>query len=116
MNALDTRAVRLIATLCTMRLSTEHRLALKAYFSQELSDNCEVLLFGSRTDDNRCGGDVDLLVRTPLLLKNRAWLAAQLAARAERILGGRRVDVLLLDPATSMQAVHAVALATGVPL
>ena len=47
-----------------MRLSTEHRLALKAHFSQELGDDCEVLLFGSRTDDDHRGGDVDLLVRT----------------------------------------------------
>ena len=99
-----------------MRLSIEHRTALKAHFSQELGDDCEVLLFGSRTDDDRLGGDVDLLVRTPRLLDNRAWLAARLAARAERLLGGRRVDVLLVDPATPMQAVHAIALATGVPL
>lgn len=99
-----------------MRLSTEHRLALKAHFSQELGDDCEVLLFGSRTDDHHRGGDVDLLVRTPRPLNNRVWLAAKLAARAERLLGGRRVDVLLLDPSTSMQAVHAVALATGIPL
>ena len=90
------------ATLCAVRLSTEHRLALKAHFSQELGDDCEVLLFGSRIDDDRLGGDVDMLVRTPRLLDNRAWLAAKLAARAERLLGGRRVDVLLLDLTTSM--------------
>jgi hypothetical protein len=39
-----------------------------------------------------------------------------LAARAERLLGGRRVDVLLLDPATAAQPVHEAALLTGVAL
>jgi len=39
-----------------------------------------------------------------------------LASRAERLLGGRRVDVLLLDPSTEVQLVHAAASATGVAL
>ena len=45
----------------TLRHATEHRLALKAHFSQELGDDCEVLSFGSRVDDDCLGGDVDLL-------------------------------------------------------
>ena len=99
-----------------MRLSTEQCLALKAHFSREVGADCEVLLFGSRADDDQRGGDVDLLVRSPRPLQRRVWLAARLAAHAERLLGGRRVDVLLLDPATPMQPVHAAALATGVAL
>jgi predicted nucleotidyltransferase len=96
-----------------MRLSTEERLALRAHFSHELGADCEVLVFGSRVDDNQRGGDVDLLVRSPRLLQGRAWLAARLAARAERLLHGRRVDVLLLDPTTLIEPVHTAALATG---
>lgn len=69
-------------------MSESHRLALKSQFARELGVDCEVLLFGS----------------------------PRLAARAERLLGGRRVDVLLLDPSTDVQPVHAAALATGVPL
>lgn len=99
-----------------MRLSTEQRHSLKAQFAKELGADCEVLLFGSRADDDLRGGDVDLLVRSPRILQRRVWLAARLAARAERLLGGRRVDVLLIDPATPHQLVHAAALATGVPL
>ena len=99
-----------------MRLSLEHRLALKSHFAREVGADCEVLLFGSRIDDDRRGGDVDILVRSPRLLLRHAWLAARLAARAERLLGGRRVDVLLLDPATPIQPVHAAALESGVAL
>jgi uncharacterized protein len=99
-----------------MRLSNEERLALKMHFSREMGADCEVLLFGSRADDDRRGGDVDLLVRSPRLLQGHAWLASRLAVRAERLLNGRHVDVLLLDPATAIQPVHAAALATGVAL
>ena len=99
-----------------MRLSTEQRLALKAQFAEALGADCEVLLFGSRTDDDQRGGDVDLLVRSPWVLQRPVWLAARLAVRAARLLGGRQVDVLLLDPATQVQAVHAAALESGIPL
>lgn len=99
-----------------MRLSAEQRHALKVHIAHELGADCEVLLFGSRTDDNQRGGDVDLLVRSPRTLQRKVWLAARLAARAERLLGGRRVDVLLIDPATAAQPVHAAALRTGVAL
>ena len=96
-----------------MRLSLEDRLALKAHFPRELGADCDVLLFGSRVDDSRRGGDVDLLVRSHRPLEGRAWLAAQLAARAERLQRGRRVDVLLLDSGTVIEPVHTAALATG---
>lgn len=99
-----------------MRLSTEQRLALKAQFADVLGADCEVLLFGSRTDDDQRGGDVDLLVRSPRVLRRPVWLADRLAVRAARLLGGRQVDVLLLDPATQLQAVHAAALESGIPL
>lgn len=73
-------------------------------------------MFGSRADNELRGGDVDLLVRSSRPLEHRVWLAARLAARAERVLGGRRVDVLLIDPATPLGPVHSAALATGVAL
>jgi predicted nucleotidyltransferase len=102
--------------LFRMRLSNQQRLALKAHFARALGADCELLLFGSRIDDNRRGGDVDLLVRSPRPLQRKVWLAAHLAARAERLLGGRRVDVLLLDPTTAAQPVHDAALLIGVAL
>ena len=43
----------------------------------------------------------------------KAWFAARLAVHAERLMGGRRVHVLLLDPTTVMQPVHSAALAHG---
>ena len=99
-----------------MRLSGPHRLALKSHFARELGADCEVPLFGSRVDDAQRGGDVDLLVRSPRVLEHHAWLAARLTSRAERLLGGRRVDVLLLDPLTEVQLMHAAASATSVAL
>ena len=78
--------------------------------------DCEILVFGSRLDENARGGDVDLLVRTAAPVAGKVWLASRLAARAERLLDGRRVDVLLIDPESRLEAIHRSALEQGVPL
>jgi predicted nucleotidyltransferase len=51
-----------------MRLSTEHRQALRQHFHAARGENCEVLVFGSRLDDQARGGDVDVLVVDPQTL------------------------------------------------
>ena len=99
-----------------MRLTPQQHRLLKEQITGELGEDCQILLFGSRTKDDARGGDVDLLVRSPRPLQRKMWLESLLAARAERIFGGRRVDVLLLDPATHLQPVHRAALETGIPL
>ena len=97
-----------------MRLSPAQRLALRQRFADELGPHCEIRIFGSRADDQARGGDVDLLVQCPQRLNRKVWLAARLAASAERLLEGRKVDVLLVDPDTLLQPVHRAALREGV--
>ena len=99
-----------------MRLRPELRDQLKAMVAAELGADAELWLFGSRVDDALRGGDIDLLVRSPRELAQRDRLESRLAVRAMRLAGGRRVDLLLMDPHTPTQAVHAEALATGVQL
>jgi predicted nucleotidyltransferase len=60
-----------------------------------------VCLFGSRVDDSGRGGDIDLLVELPTPLD-----ASELVARRQdfvaglyRLLGERRIDVVLAPPA-----------------
>ena len=99
-----------------MRLPTAQRLALKQRFADELESDCEIRIFGSRADDTARGGDVDLLVQCPRRLERKVWLAARLSASAERLLEGRKVDVLLVDPETSLQPIHHAALRDGIAL
>jgi predicted nucleotidyltransferase len=75
-----------------------------------------VRLFGSRLDDLARGGDIDLLVECPRPVARPVWLAAQITARLQRRLGDRRIDVLVIDPATELEAVHRVAQTEGVLL
>ena len=56
-----------------------------------------VLLFGSRTDDHRRGGDIDLLVEppAPVSAQQAVEMSSQLAARLYRLLGERHIDILV---------------------
>ena len=99
-----------------MRLAPSDRDSIVKLVHELAGPDARVRLFGSRTDDRMRGGDVDLLVSMAGPVERPAWLAARLAARIERALGGRRVDVLLQAPNLAEQAVHRAALAEGVLL
>lgn len=47
-----------------MRLSPDEIKAIISSFKQYFSDSDTLYLFGSRTDDNKRGGDIDLLIET----------------------------------------------------
>jgi predicted nucleotidyltransferase len=99
-----------------MRLLPEHIAVIKLASAEVIGAEASVRLFGSRLDDQARGGDIDLLVEAPGTLPNRSMAAARLAALIERRLGGRRVDVVLVDANTPLAPVHAVAKAQGVLL
>jgi len=68
-----------------------------------LQPGSRVSLFGSRTDDDARGGDIDLLVEPPAALTADEWVARRQAfvARLYRLIGERRIDVLLALPGES---------------
>ncbi|WP_253939212.1 nucleotidyltransferase domain-containing protein [Spiribacter salilacus] len=83
--------------------------AIREVVRRECGSTARVRLFGSRLDDSRRGGDVDLLIELDNPVERPALLSARLSALISRSLGGRRVDVLLSAPNLTRQAVHRVA-------
>ena len=77
-----------------------------------LDPNGHVWLFGSRADDARRGGDIDLYFETsrPFDLKTSLALECRLAA-----LCGAKADLLIRSPGQPEQPIHAIA-RKGVPL
>ena len=59
-----------------------------------------VYLFGSRIRDELRGGDIDLLVELPAPRSTDARLQVSIrtAARLRRLIGERKIDVLVADP------------------
>lgn len=103
-----------------MRLSPAEVAGIEEAAKQTWPAGSRVLLFGSRTDDRRRGGDIDLLVETPQRLPARQLVALRnrFAARLYRLVGERRIDVLVAppgpsgsdDPVIASARAHAIAL------
>ena len=99
-----------------MRLSPEHSAVIRQGAALLAGKHARVWLFGSRTDDDRRGGDVDLLLDLDEPIEEPARLAAQLSAHVSKSMHGRRVDVLIKAPNLMHLPIHAVALAEGIRL
>lgn len=96
-----------------MRLTDEQVAGIRDVVRAEVGEQAEIRLFGSRLDDARKGGDVDLFVEVPHAVTNPALLSARISARVGRLMYGRQVDVVLSAPNLRKAAIHDIARARG---
>ncbi len=80
-----------------MRLSPFEQSAIAEAAHAVLPAGSRVLLFGSRTDDTRRGGDIDLLVEPPAPVdtSEESALRSRLTVRLYRLIGERRIDIVV---------------------
>ena len=99
-----------------MRLSPEAIAIIIETVKARLGDEAQVRLFGSRLDYSAKGGDIDLHVSVNKPVSDWVWEAAQLAARLERLLDGRKVDVRLIDASQQALPIDRIAMQEGILL
>ena len=99
-----------------MRLTHNQIKAIKQTAHAILGDDSRVILFGSRVDDAKKGGDIDLLFETDGILGNRAATTGELYVSLIRKLGDRKIDILLKDATTLEAPVLAIARQSGIQL
>ncbi len=75
-----------------MRLSTKYVDVIKKYFKEFFNEG-EVYLFGSRVDNSKKGGDIDLYLK-PLDHTNLFEKKIKFLARIKRELGDQKIDVV----------------------
>ncbi len=84
-----------------MRLSNYCRTVIKDEAEKTFGKNTQVFLFGSRVDDTKKGGDIDLYIVTD----NKANLFEQklvFLARLKRQLGEQKIDVVFNEDETRL--------------
>lgn len=99
-----------------MRLTPYQAQITKDTVERVLASTCKVWLFGSRTDDDRRGGDIDLLVETEAVLPNRADAICRLYGALVMVLGDRKLDIVLKDARAADAPIFEIARRTGVML
>lgn len=99
-----------------MRVSAEQKKIIVQAVHQLFGQQGRVRLFGSRVDDARKGGDIDLLVELTHLPVDATWQAARLEARLQQLLGEQKIDVILAGPENADWPIVQEASRTGIPL
>jgi predicted nucleotidyltransferase len=79
-----------------MRLAAEQIAAIRQSALEVFGEGTRMWLFGSRADDSKRGGDIDLLiVPPPLGAQERLLRKIRLLTQLERRLGERKVDIVV---------------------
>ena len=79
-----------------MRLSDQEVRAIKNAVKKNFGDNVRVLLFGSRVDDTRRGGDIDLLVEYDPAVEGTDLIKKKLRTMSDIqfALGDQKIDIV----------------------
>ncbi|WP_346308576.1 nucleotidyltransferase domain-containing protein [Limnohabitans sp.] len=99
-----------------MRLTPDQIDTIKSTATAVLGQGAQVILFGSRANDQLKGGDIDLLLETDHPVVNKPQAIGQIYARLIRQLGDRKIDILIKDPQSQAAAVFSMAKQHGVRL
>jgi len=101
--------------LTHMRLSIDQIQAIRYAASTTFGDDTQVWLFGSRVDDAKKGGDIDLLVRPSPTAEQNFDQKVSMLALLEKLLGERKIDLVIEHPSDNRPIVS-VAHSTGIQL
>lgn len=99
-----------------MRLSSTQQQSIREEVARTFGRDAVVRLFGSRTDDQSRGGDIDLHIEssgTPADLLDREL---KLQARLQRRLGERRIDIVVYGGQGKLRPIDTQARKAGIPL
>jgi predicted nucleotidyltransferase len=101
-----------------MRLSPQQIDSIKNTVHLVWGDNAKVRLFGSRVDDQRRGGDIDLYIEgTGLPVATQMQTKVQFLVQLKRPIGDQRIDVVFAPShGQAVLPVHLMAQKTGVAL
>ena len=99
-----------------MRLSPDQIQAIRHAAITTFGADTAVWLFGSRVDDTKKGGDIDLLVR-PLATDAEQTFAKKIKMLSllEHLLGERKIDLVIEQP-DDTRAIVTVAHTTGIQI
>lgn len=96
-----------------MRISKNDLKTLKSTIKKHIYD-AEIILFGSRIDDNRKGGDIDIFVETKynITLKDELKILSELEKNGI----SRKVDLIIKTPFKKEQSIFKTILKEGIHL
>jgi predicted nucleotidyltransferase len=98
-----------------MRLKKEELDFIKKTAKVYFGENAEIYIFGSRTDDDKRGGDIDIYIETKLPLSPRELYKKKIsyAVALDKKIGEQAIDIVV-NNFTDNKNIYEVAKRTGV--
>ncbi|MFA3783470.1 nucleotidyltransferase domain-containing protein [Melioribacteraceae bacterium 4301-Me] len=97
-----------------MRLKKEYIEIIKSAVKYYFGESTQVFLFGSRTDDNKKGGDIDLYIETDI--KDHVFeKKIKLLRKLHKELGEQKIDIVI-NNFTGDKYIYRAAKEEGIPL
>ena len=97
-----------------MRIKKEDSAFIKKTVKAYFGNNAKVYLFGSRTDDNKRGGDIDLYIETDM--KDKIYeKKLKMLGELQKVLGEQKIDIVI-NNFSSNKYIYEVAKNEGIPL
>lgn len=97
-----------------MRLTDIQQKTIVNAVRETLGDSVGVRLFGSRLDDEKKGGDIDLYIKMNQPVEHPALTMARIQAKIIMQLGEQKVDVVLSAPNLKNYPIHDIAEQQGI--
>ena len=80
-----------------------------------VGEDAEVWLFGSRTDDTKRGGDIDLYIETDIE-RDIVFRRSKLRRQLEEIFGDQKIDLAVRPRSRPLHPLHEIARHQGILL
>ncbi|WP_395947701.1 hypothetical protein [Caedibacter taeniospiralis] len=101
-----------------MRLSKESVTKIKTCVNVVFGENMRVFLFGSRIDDTKRGGDIDLylLPKNAETVENCFNKKIDLLVALEKVLEEQKIDIVIAKTGAEKRLIDDIALRDGIEL
>lgn len=99
-----------------MRLTPEQINIIKEKTALIFGDDSKIYLFGSRTDDNKKGGDIDLFIDLDKEIESPVLKTIRLNGLIQQAIGMQKIDIIFHTPDYDWKPIHAEAKKRGILL
>lgn len=96
-----------------MRLPSNAIKVIREAAKHHFGSQTKVWLFGSRVDDSKRGGDIDLYLELDTPIEDKVLRTCRMNAEIQIALGEQKIDILVFSPEQQRLRIHEIARQTG---
>ncbi len=99
-----------------MRITKEEKEIIISTIRKYFGNDSNIYLFGSRINDTKKGGDIDLYVESNLPIKELIKAKVKVLVELEDKLGERKIDIVIKNKEIEEELIHRIAKKEGIKL